>query len=394
VNELGRTNRPGAAIKKNQRSIKVIPFARGASYYARKGAYYSQKNKPSKALLYLRKAVETEPEDPFNHYNLACLLSKLNHFKEANRIFDHIVSNMDAELTECYFFMAVNHGLMEDLDETRRLLIKYLENSPSGDMAEEAETLLFALESESEGEAFNHGPDTAESEALMEMIDDLKKVQFKDLLLEEKNYQQTLRWGLYQGGDLIKEAILLLYGEAGGQTAKDCLAEFVANPWISERLRYVALQELKKINPAVTCRIFTNEGFLEVRPKDYPPPAPIWEGRWQQVLESTFANMRRSSYYSEEFYDDAEAIWVDFINRIYPLGPHVKISRTWAAGLEYCLARFHYLGITQKELAAAYGVSVSSVHRKFNEINSVLQIDRKAYRNMLALMTNEEEKQL
>jgi len=377
--------------KTDQRNLNVVSFTRDAPYYARKGAYYSQKNKPSKALLYLQKAVETEPDDPLNHYNLACLLSKINHLEEANCIFDHIVRNMDAELTECYFFMAVNHGLMEDLGEAKRFLLKYLETSPEGDMAEDAEDLLLAMEDEDEVETYNHGPNAAESEALMELVGDLSRVQFKGLLLEEKGFQQTLRWGLYQGGDLLKEAILLLYGETGCQTARRSLAEFAANPWVNERLRQVALHELKKANPNGTCRIYSQGNFIDVKLDECPPPAPLWESRWQQVLECTFANMGRSSYYSDEFYEDAEAIWLDFINRIYPQGPRIKMLQTWAAGLEYCLARFHFLGLTQKELAAAYGVSTASVRRKFNEINSVLQIDRKAYRNMLALLTNREE---
>ncbi len=388
---MARAYRPGGVAKTEQRNLNVVPFTRDAPYYARKGAYYSQKNKPSKALLYLQKAVETEPDDPLNHYNLACLLSKINHLEEANCIFDHIVKNMDTELTECYFFMAINYGLMEDLDEAKCLLLKYLETSPEGDMAEDAEDLLLAMEDEDEAEVYNHGPNAAESEALMKLVGDLSLVQFKGLLLEEKGFQQTLRWGLYQGGDLLKEAILLLYGETGCQAACRSLAEFVRNPWVNERLRQVALHELKKANPNGTCRIYSQGDFIDVKLGECPPPAPLWESRWQQVLECTLANMRRSAYYSDEFYDDAEAIWLDFINRIYPQGPRIKMLQTWAAGLEYCLARFHFLGLTQKELAEAYGVSTASVRRKFNEINSVLQVDRKAYRNMLALLTNREE---
>ncbi len=368
----------------------MVSFTRDAPFYARKGAYYSQKNKPSKALLYLQKAVETEPEDPLNHYNLACLLSKINHLKEANCIFEHIVKNLDGELTECYFFMAVNHGLMEDLPEARRLLLIYLDSSPDGDMAEEAEDLLLAMEDEEEYEAYNRSPDAAESEALIQLVEDMGKTEFKESLLEEKAFQQTLRWGLYQGGDMLKEAILLLYGETGCREARRSLADFAGNPWVNERLRQVALHELKKADPKGTCRVYADGEFREIELCACPPPAPIWESKWQQVLEHTFINMRRSAYYSEEFYNDAEAIWLDYINCLYPRGPRVQVAQTWAAGLEYCLSRFHFLGLTQKELAEAYGVSISSVRRKFNEINSVLQIDRKAYRHMLALLTDRE----
>ncbi len=388
---MGRGDRPRGILKTDERSLKVIPFTQDAPYYALKGAYYSQKNKPSKALLYLQKAVETEPDDPLNHYNLACLLSKLNQLEEANLIFEHIVENMDSELTECYFFMAVNHGLMEDLNEAKRLLLKYLDLAPEGDMVEEAEDLLIAMEDEDDVESFNQGPSVTESEALMNLVDDLNRVQFKDRLLEDKSFHRVLRWGLYQGGDLLKEAILLLYGEAGCQVARRGLSEFAANPWVNERLRQVALNQLKKINPESTCRVYLDGSFREIKLRECNNPAPTWDSGWQQVLECTFANMGRSEFYSNEFYDDVEAIWLDFINCIYPEGPKVVKPQTWAAGLEYCLARFHFLGLTQKELAEAYGVSPASVRRKFDQINRALQIDRKAYRSMLALLTDREE---
>ena len=393
VKELGRADRPRGILKTDHRSSKVVPFVQDASYYAQKGAYYNQKNKLSRALLYLQKAVEAEPDDPVNHYNLACLLSKIDRFKEANYIFKHIVQNMDPELTECYFFMAVNHGLMEDLLEAKRCLLKYLHASPEGDMAEEAEDLLLALEDEDDSEAYNRGLSAAENEALLGLIGNLDKVRFKERLLEDEDFLRTLQWGLYQGGDLLKEAIIRLYGEADSETARESLVEFAANPWVNERLRQIVLLELKRANPAGRCRIYKDGRFREITLRDCPPPAPIWEGKWQQVLECTFANMRRSAYYSEEFFDDAEAIWLDFINQVYPQGPRVDRPQTWAAGLEYCLARFHFLGLTQKELAAAYGVSTASLRRKFSEINQVLQIDRKAYRNMLTFLTDREGEQ-
>ncbi|MGM0689713.1 MAG: tetratricopeptide repeat protein [Bacillota bacterium] len=390
---MGRADRPKGLLKTDDRNLKVIPFIQDAPYYAQKGTYYSHKNKPAKALLYLQKAIEIEPDDPLNHYNLACLLSRINHLEEANSIFKHIVTNMDPELTECYFFMAVNHGLMEELPEAKRFLFKYLHLSPEGDMAEEAEDLLLAMEDEDNSETFNRSLSTADTEALIKLIEDMKKVQFKVRLLEEEYFFRVLQWGLYQGGDLLKESIIRLYGEAGCETACRQLVDFAANPWVNERLRQVALVELKKANPDGKCHIYKEGHFCEISLRNLPSPVPTWKSKWQQVLECTFANMKRSSYYTEEFYEDAEAIWLDFINQVYPQGPRVDSPQTWAAGLEYCLARFHFLGLTQKELAAAYGVSTTSVRRKFGEINNVLQIDRKAYHNMLSLLTNREGEQ-
>ncbi len=370
--------------------MKVIPFCQDADYYMQKGTYYNQKNRLSKALLFLQKAIEIEPEDPQNHYNLACLLSKTSRLKEANQIFEHIVEKMDPGLAECYFFIAVNYGLMEELNEARRYLLKYLDCKPEGDMAEEAEDLLYAIEEDDDVEGACQHLNAEENEAMLALVSEISGTQFKDLLLEEKELLETLQRGLYQGSDILKEAVIRLYGEADCDEARKGLAEFTANPWIKERLRQVALLELKRTAPTGKCRVYNDGKFREISLHSYPSPAPVWESKWQQVLECTFANMRRSKYYSDEFFEDAEAIWIDFINNTYPEGPKVGKPQTWAAGLEYCLARFHFLGLTQKELAGAYGVSAASVGRKFTEINDTLNIDHKAYQNMLNYFAQKE----
>jgi len=391
---LGRADRPKGIVKTSKRSLNVIPFTQEAFYYTRMGTYYNSKNKLSKALLFLQKAIEIEPENPLNHYNLACLLSKTNRLEEANQIFRHIVQNMDSELSECYFFMAVNYGLMEELSDARQCLLKYLHLSPEGDMAEEAEDLLVAMEEDDEDlESGDRTLDAVENEALLGLIGDMSGVGFRERLLEDEEFRMALMRGLYQGNDIVKEAIVRLLGESDCEGARQLLADFVANPWIKERLRQVAILELKKIAPCGSYRVFSEGRFHEMTPDSYPPPAPVWQSEWQQVLECTFANMRRSSYYSDEFYEDAEAIWIDFINHSYPRVPRVDKPQTWAAGLEYCLGRFHFLGLTQKELAESYGVSTASIRRKYAEINSLLQIDQKAYHNMLTFLSEQEGEQ-
>ena len=390
---MGRADKPKVTVRAEGKYRNIIPFSQDASYYASKGAYFSLKNKPNRALLYMQRAVEAEPADPLNHYNLACLLSRIDKLKEANNIFRHIVQNMDHDLAECYFYMAVNHGLMEELPEAKRCLQKYLHADPDGDMVEEAEDLLMALEDDEDYEIFNNELSATETEELLKLASDMGKVKFGGRLLEDESFAKALHWGLYQGADILKEAILRLYGQTACEISRKGLAEFAANPWANERLKQVALQELRRIDPQGEYRIYKEGHFRQMLLRDCPPPAPIWETKWQQVIERTFANMRRGAFYSEEFYNDAEAIWLDYINQVYPNGPRIDKPETWAAGIEYCLARFHFLGLTQKELAEAYGVSAGSVQRKFAEINRVLQIDRKAYRNMLVFLSDRDSEQ-
>ncbi len=371
---------------------KVVLFEQDASYYYLKGSYYLHRNKPIKAQLFFKKAMETEPENPLHHYNLACLLSKINQLEEANHIFKHIVSKLDPEMTECYFLMAVNCGLLEDLDEAKGYLQKYIELSPEGEMAEEAVDLIFALEEEESLLEPVTQMTAQESEELLKEILQLGRTGPKQQYLKNRYFKDSLFRGLYQGSDELKEEVINIYGLIGSEAAPH-LRQFVANPWIKERFRQMALLVLKNLSTTSGCRIYQQGKFVEVDLLIYPITTPVWKRHWQQVISCTLNHMRQSTYYVEEFYEDVLAIWLDFINQSYPDIPRIRKPQTWAAGLEYSLARFHFLNITQKELAIKYGVSPASVGAKFKIINQALQIDQKAYRNMISILTRREWEQ-
>ncbi|HHX86999.1 MAG TPA: tetratricopeptide repeat protein [Firmicutes bacterium] len=371
---------------------KVVLFEQEASYYYLKGSYYLHRNKPSKARLFFKKAMEVEPDNPLHHYNMACLLSKTNQLEEANHIFKHIVSKLDPEMTECYFLMAVNCGLLEDLEMAKGYLRKYIELSPEGEMAEEAVDLIFALEEEESLLEPVAQMTLQENEELLKEVLHLGRTELKQRFQEDRYFKDILLKGLYQGSDQLKEEVIRICGQVGPDSIY-CLRQFVANPWIKERFRQMALLVLKNLLPAGKCRIYHQESFVEVDLYTYPVNTPVWEKSWQDVLSCTLNHMRQNSYYTEEFYEDVLAIWLDFINQVYPDVPRIIKPQTWGAGLEYSLARFHFLNLTQKELASKYGVSLSSVGAKFKVINQVLQIDQKAYRNMISILTRREWEQ-
>lgn len=388
---MGRIDRPKSVLKTGQPAHKIILFEQDTSYYFQKGNYYHQKNNFSKALLFFRKAIELDPKNAVNHYNLACLLSKTNQLEEANRAFKHILKRLDPEMVECHFLMAVNYGILEDLDRARQSLLNYLEHSPEGDMAEEARELIYILEEESETAT---GPAEALSGRENEMIRRELATQNPALarkrLAEEPEFCRMLLWGFHQGGDELKYGIVAFLGKTAAPEAEALLREFAANPWLKERFRQSVLLTLKNMVPDAQCRIYREGHFVEVNLDSYPLAAPVWKLEWQKVLDCTIKNMRRNAHYEDDFFEDVHAIWIDYLNHVYPKVPRIIKPEAWGAALEYSLARFHFLNLTQKELAADYGVATSTVALKFKLINQALQIDQKAYRNMLAFLARQD----
>ncbi|NLA04322.1 MAG: hypothetical protein GX881_01245 [Firmicutes bacterium] len=371
-------------MKTGDPSKKIIPLNQDLNYYFQKGSYYHRKNKLSKALLFLKKAIEVEPGNAKSHYRLACLLSQSSRLREANRVFKHVVSNLDPALTECYYLMAINYGLLDDMNKARVYLQKYLQASPEGEMAEEARDLLQVME-ENEDENYTSVFTGEENEALEQWL----SLQDRITLLEkftDAAFLSLLRRALYQGSDSLKETIIHLCGWVKSDAGAELLKEFVLNPWVKERLRQLALLQLKEITPRGCVKVFSGGQIIDEELTAHLPGVPVWRERWQEVLDCLSSHMSRSPYYKDKFFEDVRAIWFDYVNQAYPEVPRIVKPETWAAGLEYCLARFHFLNLTQEQLAKIYGVSISSVGRRYKQINNLLKIDQKAFRNMLAFL--------
>ncbi|HAA38398.1 MAG TPA: hypothetical protein DCE00_05950 [Firmicutes bacterium] len=367
---------------------KVVPFERDATFYLRRGLLYYQKNKQEKALRYFKKAVSVEPQNPFNHYNLACMLSKQGQLKEANRIFLHIINRLDETMTDCYFLLAVNYGLLDEMEKSREYLLRYLQTDPDGDLSLEAAELLAAFD---EDAALYALPAYAQTNfALEEIITGAQTEEAAALYHNNYRFRRALDNMLYARTDLYKEEILFFYGRLGGREACRALRRFVRNPWIKERFRQLALLELKNLGESKV-RIYAAGQFREVDLTQYPLRTPTWRPEWQQVIDCTIRTMRASNCYDESFYADVQAIWLDYINTVYPRTPRINKIQTWAAALEYSLARYHFLTLTQKELAAEYGVSCASISNKFRKINQALQLEERAYQNMLSYLQEEPE---
>ncbi|MBS3989934.1 MAG: tetratricopeptide repeat protein [Dethiobacter sp.] len=375
------------AAASGKKAANVVPFEQDAGFYLQKGMFYYQKNRSDKALRFFRKAVSVDPKNSFTHYNLACVLSKLGRLKEANKIFLHIVSELDGMMADCYFLLAINYGLLEDLDKSREYLMRYLQEEPEGEMSEEAMELLTSID---EDFTFTGLPAYSERDLALEKVLHAGKTEdLNKLYSSSQGFRKALNNRLYHGSDQFKEDIIRFYGAMNGQGAQKTLREFVKNPWIKERFRQLALLELKGMEDSNKVQIFINGARQEMDLENYPIKKPAWRKEWQQVIDCAMKNMRRSDCYAEGFFVDVQAIWSDFINTVYPQTPRIVKTATWAAALEYSLARFHFLNLTQRELAEEYGVSVTSIADKYKKINAVLQIDEKGHRNMLAYLKNE-----
>ncbi|WP_067621169.1 cyclin family protein [Alicyclobacillus acidiphilus] len=123
----------------------VIAINLDASYFFERGVRFLQRNELTKALKAFRKTVEYEPNNPVNYCNLAGVLSEMGDFEASNELLEHVLSNLDPNMTECQFYLANNYANMGEYDTAEEYVLRYLDADPNGEYADDAEEMLDIL---------------------------------------------------------------------------------------------------------------------------------------------------------------------------------------------------------------------------------------------------------
>ena len=123
----------------------IIEVQMNANFFFDRAVKSLDRYQYDKALKYFRKAVEYEPQNPVNHCNMAGILSETGDYEGSNRVLQHILDEVDSQMTECYFYMANNYANMDQFELAEKALVTYLEEDPSGQFMDEAEELMELL---------------------------------------------------------------------------------------------------------------------------------------------------------------------------------------------------------------------------------------------------------
>ncbi|TFE03873.1 tetratricopeptide repeat protein [Jeotgalibacillus salarius] len=127
---------------------KLVPFTQtGESLYKRGMAIY-QKGQLEKAVKYLGRAAELEPEEPMIALQIAMIETELGHFQDSNDRLEKIAKSTDPSMTEIHYFMANNYAHLGLFQEAYRHVNAYLDDQPDGEFSEDAEDLLELLQFE------------------------------------------------------------------------------------------------------------------------------------------------------------------------------------------------------------------------------------------------------
>lgn len=180
--------------------------------------------------------------------------------------------------------------------------------------------------------------------------------------------RSSLLWALRFGDKESKLQVIQAFEHIADQEVEDALRSFLLNSAEDDYLKKVAIFVLRKMGAAEPYEAIIEEQRRKIAFQLHPT-LPVWQDKWQQVAECLNNHMQERYDVIEQ--QEAQALWVDYLGKVYPNVPVIRKQEAWAASLEYMVARRHNYAVTQEEVAARYGVSIASLSRNYKLLAAV-----------------------
>lgn len=131
-------------LEKNEdkKSNNLIPFIPTGDFYFAKGVESFRKRKFDISLKWLKKAVESAPNNPLYQCQMSIIYTETGAYHKANQILTNVLQATGDQYVDCYYLLANNYAHLGLLNDAKKFAVSYLDKEPNGDFSEDAETLL------------------------------------------------------------------------------------------------------------------------------------------------------------------------------------------------------------------------------------------------------------
>ena len=182
-------------------------------------------------------------------------------------------------------------------------------------------------------------------------------------------------WALRHGDTDTKLQVIQAFGLIGDNEVKDALRAFILDREEDDYLKKVALFALRSIGVSEPLPVYLDGKQLVVEAFPFSPHLPVWEAKWQTVMETAMRHMHKR--YDMIQQHDLEILWVEYLTRVYPHVPKITKAEGWAAALEYLIAKMYRRAISYHEVAGRYGVAVPTVSKNVKLIDEAFGLREK-----------------
>jgi tetratricopeptide (TPR) repeat protein len=199
-------------------------------------------------------------------------------------------------------------------------------------------------------------------------------------------------WAFRHGDMDTKLQVIRAFGLIADNEVKDALKDFILEPQEDDYLKKVAIFVLRSIGVKDSLPAHLDGKVISVQDSPFTPSLPVWEAKWQSVLEMALRGMQKRYDIIQQH--DLEILWVEYLTRVYPGTPKITKPEGWAAALEYLIAKMHRRTISYMEVSSRYGVTVSTVSKNVKLIDEACGLKEKMeaiFPKFLSMEENEQE---
>lgn len=130
-----------------QDQSNIIPFLPSGKFYFSHGIQAFQKRRFNAAVKWLKKAIDSSPDEPLYTCQLSVVYTEVGSYHAANQLLSEVLANFGKEYVDCYYLMANNYAHLGLLKDAKKYVDLYLEQSEDGEFEEAANQLLEMLDS-------------------------------------------------------------------------------------------------------------------------------------------------------------------------------------------------------------------------------------------------------
>ncbi|MCA0984621.1 hypothetical protein LCL89_11255 [Halobacillus yeomjeoni] len=130
-----------------QDQSNIIPFLPSGKFYFSHGIQAFQKRRFNAAVKWLKKAIDTSPDEPLYQCQLSVVYTEVGSYHAANQLLSEVLTKFGKEYVDCYYLMANNYAHLGLLKDAKKYADTYMEYAEDGEFEEAAQQLIDMLES-------------------------------------------------------------------------------------------------------------------------------------------------------------------------------------------------------------------------------------------------------
>ncbi|MFB6366980.1 tetratricopeptide repeat protein [Paenibacillus elgii] len=333
--------------------------------------HFGDRESLAELLGVLRK---TYPFHQDHVFKLATTMGILSEHEKAFRLFKRLLKTGEAGLDPCLFHYtavaAYNTGRYEEAQRQWKQAEKF---DPGSDIPKFYLNLLDKHREETRKPPVSyhyHLPFEEQFRGLERAEGGLPEHMKRDPLVRSSFF-----WALRHGDGDTKLQVIQAFGLIADDEVKDALTEFIMLPDEDDYLKQVAIFVLRSIGMKEPLTAMLNGKPTTVEPSPFSPGLPVWESKWQAIMETALRHMARRYDMVQQY--DLQTLWVEYLSRVFPNVPKMTKVEGWAAALEYLTAKMHRRPISYHEAAQRYGVSVATVSKNAKLIDEACGLKEK-----------------